>query len=47
MFAMLFPVCSLGGVGDAVVAAKRMEMSKAGQETCADVDEECAVENWL
>lgn len=44
---MLFPVCSLGGVGDAVFAAKRMEMSKAGQETCADVDEECAVENWL
>jgi len=38
---------SLGGVGDAIIAAKRMDMSKAGQETCADMDEECAVEDWI
>ncbi len=35
---------SLGGVMDALIAAKRVEMSKKGVETCQDVDEECAVE---
>jgi hypothetical protein len=40
-------VCSLGGLGDAVVLAKRMELSREGKNTCADVDEECAVEEWL
>lgn len=35
---------SLGGAMDAVIAAKRVEMSKKGVETCGDVDEECSVE---
>jgi len=34
----------LGGALDAVIAAKRVEMSKQGVSTCGDVDEECAVE---
>jgi predicted DCC family thiol-disulfide oxidoreductase YuxK len=35
---------TLGGAMDAVIAAKRVEMSKKGIETCGDMDEECAVE---
>ncbi|KAL6762097.1 hypothetical protein V8C86DRAFT_2525069 [Haematococcus lacustris] len=35
---------SLGGAMDAIIAAKRMELSKKGVETCGDVDEECKVE---
>jgi hypothetical protein len=35
---------SLGGAFDMFIAAKRVEMSKKGVETCGDVDEECAVE---
>lgn len=34
----------LGGALDAVIAAKRVEMSKQGVQTCGDVDEECTVE---
>ncbi|KAJ9519535.1 hypothetical protein QJQ45_013457 [Haematococcus lacustris] len=34
---------SLGGAMDAIIAAKRMELSKKGVETCGDVDEECKV----
>jgi hypothetical protein len=35
---------SLGGAFDVLIAAKRVEMSKQGVQTCGDVDEECSVE---
>lgn len=35
---------SLGGALDGIIAAKRMDMSKKGVETCGDIDEGCAVE---
>ncbi|KAG1675367.1 hypothetical protein FOA52_012286 [Chlamydomonas sp. UWO 241] len=35
---------SLGGAMDGIIAAKRMEMSKQGVETCQDVDEQCEAE---
>lgn len=35
---------SMGGALDGIIAAKRMDMAKAGVHTCADVDEECAAE---
>mmetsp|Transcript_21371 Transcript_21371/g.46741 ORF Transcript_21371/g.46741 Transcript_21371/m.46741 type:complete len:400 (+) Transcript_21371:151-1350(+) len=35
---------SLGGAMDAIIAAKRVDMSKQGVQTCSDVDEECVVE---
>ncbi len=35
---------SLGGAMDALIAVKRVEMSKQGKETCQDMDEECTVE---
>eukprot|EP00199_Chlamydomonas_sp_CCMP681_P001981 CAMPEP_0119107482 /NCGR_PEP_ID=MMETSP1180-20130426/10462_1 /TAXON_ID=3052 ORGANISM="Chlamydomonas cf sp, Strain CCMP681" /NCGR_SAMPLE_ID=MMETSP1180 /ASSEMBLY_ACC=CAM_ASM_000741 /LENGTH=348 /DNA_ID=CAMNT_0007092977 /DNA_START=181 /DNA_END=1224 /DNA_ORIENTATION=- len=35
---------SLGGAFDAIIAAKRVEMSKKGVESCGDLDEECSVE---
>ncbi len=35
---------SLGGALDAIIAAKRIEMSKEGVEACGDLDEECVVE---
>lgn len=38
---------SLGGAGDAIILAKRMEMSREGKDTCADMDEECKVEEWI
>jgi hypothetical protein len=31
---------ALGGALDGLIAAKRMDMSKKGVETCGDVDEE-------
>lgn len=36
----MFPCC----VQDGIIAAKRIDMSKKGVETCGDVDEECAIE---
>jgi hypothetical protein len=35
---------SLGGALDGIIAAKRMDMSKSGVQTCADVDEQCTAE---
>jgi len=35
---------SLGGALDGIIAAKRMEMSKEGKETCSDIDEQCITE---
>ncbi|GAX83680.1 hypothetical protein CEUSTIGMA_g11105.t1 [Chlamydomonas eustigma] len=35
---------SLGGALDGIIAAKRMEMSKEGKETCSDIDEQCTTE---
>lgn len=35
---------SLGGMMDSIIVAKRMELSKAGKETCGDMDDECMVE---
>lgn len=35
---------SLGGALDGIIAAKRMDMSKKGVETCGDVDEMCSAE---
>lgn len=35
---------SLGGTMDGIIAAKRMELSKAGVETCGDLDEGCIAE---
>ncbi|KAF6257418.1 hypothetical protein COO60DRAFT_1271375 [Scenedesmus sp. NREL 46B-D3] len=35
---------SLGNALDGIIAAKRIDMSKQGVETCGDVDEECAIE---
>ena len=33
-----------GGALDAVIAAKRIELSKGGVDTCGDIDEGCHVE---
>lgn len=35
---------SLGGALDGIIAAKRMDMSKSGIQTCGDVDEQCTAE---
>jgi len=35
---------SLGAAFDGVIAAKRIDLSKKGVETCGDVDEECSVD---
>eukprot|EP00775_Hariotina_reticulata_P007157 gene7157-7372_t len=35
---------SLGNALDGIIAAKRIDMSKQGVETCGDVDEECTIE---
>jgi hypothetical protein len=35
---------SLGSALDGIIAAKRIDMSKQGVETCGDVDEECTIE---
>ncbi|WIA10512.1 hypothetical protein OEZ85_010701 [Tetradesmus obliquus] len=35
---------SLGNALDGIIAAKRVNMSKQGVETCGDVDEECTIE---
>lgn len=35
---------SLGNALDGIIAAKRIDMSKKGVDTCGDVDEECAIE---
>jgi hypothetical protein len=29
---------------DGIIAAKRIDLSKKGVETCGDVDEECTIE---
>lgn len=47
LMSMCMCLCSLGGAGDAIILAKRMELSRAGKDTCADMDEECAVEEWI
>lgn len=35
---------SMGGMMDGIIAAKRMDLSKKGVETCGDVDEQCTAE---
>ena len=35
---------SLGNAMDALVAGKKLQMSKQGVSTCSDVDEECTVD---